>query len=103
MIQIIDHHVDRSKLDHAQDDLVFEQNMSVEGLQDAEGVMNIIDKFNTKPAVGDTRISYKQPSGTLHHGDAAINAMQADSSQSEKANESSDIEILEMVSSILCI
>lgn len=91
--------MDRSKLDHTQDDLVFEQNMSVEGLQDTEGVMNIIDKFKAKSAPGETRISYKQPSGAVHHGDAAINAIQADSVQDKKANEYSDVEILEMVSS----
>lgn len=87
----------------------------MEGLQDAAGVMDIVDRFNSIPkakshsksstgsaataSAQDTRISYQQPSGAVHHGDAAISAMQADSAQREKDNEYSDLEIEEMVRS----
>jgi hypothetical protein len=98
LIQVIDEYVDRSKLDHDADDVVFEQRVTASGVDDAAAVKKIMQDFNAKrKGTSNPRISYQQADGQLHQGDAAIEAMAQDSEAMEESDATGDEEILEMV------
>ena len=98
LIQVIDEHVDRSKLDHALDDVVIEQRVTASGVDDAAAVKKVMEDFSAKrKGESSPQISYQQADGKLHRGDAALEAMEQDSDELEASNATGDEEVIEMV------